>query len=112
MPYSAPDRGTLRTALARDLRDPDLNTFTEAELNDLLNAAIVEVGRIYSKEDVVEFSVTQDHQGVFSTEAYSVFRVEVFYESKVIFPVPQNNESDHAESGWDLTVEPYTCPPT
>ena len=73
------------------------------DLQDLmLNYAIVEVGRVYSKQQVVEIAVEQDEQNQFSTEAYSIFRVEVIKDSEVIWGIPPNGASDHVEGGYDL----------
>jgi hypothetical protein len=36
----------LKTTVARDLRDPDNKTFTTTDLGDLVNLALVEIGRI------------------------------------------------------------------
>ena len=88
--------------MARDLRDPDANTFTDAELNDLLNYAVVEVGRVYPKEQVVELAAEQDAQNQWAIEAFTIFRVEVIQDSEVIFGIPQNTLVDAVEGGFDL----------
>lgn len=36
----------LKTAVSRDLRDPSLNTFVDADVADLINAGLAEIGRI------------------------------------------------------------------
>lgn len=102
MPYSAPDRTTLRAGIQRDLRDPNGATFTANELNDMLNYAMVEVGRIYPKEDVQELTVATDNQRQYATDAVAIFRVEVIQDSRVVAAIPPNREADTAESGWDL----------
>lgn len=103
MAYTAPNRDVLRTALARDLRDSNGETFTDAELNDLINAAIVEVSRIYPKEMSVVLSVEQDFQYMFDLEdAYSIFRVELIDpDGNLALAVRRNDQGDHIESGWD-----------
>jgi len=102
MAYTAPDRTTLRAALARDLRDPALETFTEEELNDLLNLAVVEVGRVYPKQQVQEIALDDDHQEVFVIEAQSIFRVEVLQEGYDPSGIPFNGSEYTAQGGWDL----------
>jgi len=102
MAYTAPSRSTLRNALARDLRDPDLKTFTEQELNDLLNQALVEVGRIYPKERVVEYAITLDGQTQIPCDAASIFRVEVIRDGAVASGIAQNTHGLHSQAGWDL----------
>lgn len=102
MPYAPSDRETLRAAVARDLRDPDLGTFTADELNDLLNLALVEVGRIYPKQRVMELTPDADEQAIFLCDASSLFRVEVLHEGQVLTGVPQNTDENTGEGGWDL----------
>jgi len=102
MPYTAPTRDVLRTALLRDLRDPDGNTFTEDEANDLLNLAVVEVSRIYPKEQVEEIVPDDDGQAVYPLTSQSVFRVEVLMEGTTPRYIPNNQHEQSAEGGWDL----------
>jgi hypothetical protein len=102
MPYTAPTRDVIRTAVSRDLRDPDGETFTVDELNDLLNLAIVEVGRIYPKQQVEELTIDADGQSVFPTEAYALFRVEVLQEGQTPSGIPLNGLDASGEGGWDL----------
>lgn len=103
MPYTQPSRDELRQSIARDLRDPEYDTFTVEELDDLINLAVVEVGRIYPKEQVIEVALDEDGQSVYPTDAYSLFRVEVLEDGKASVGVPNNSTTDHSsESGWDL----------
>lgn len=102
MPYAAPTRDVLRAGVARDLRDPDSETFTETELNDLLNLAVVEVSRIYPKQQVEELTIDQDGQTIYPTEAYALFRVEVLQENQVPSGLPGNGLEHSGEGGWDL----------
>lgn len=102
MPYTAPTRDLIRTAVSRDLRDPDGETFTEEELNDLLNLALVEVGRIYPKQQVEELTITADGQAIYPTEAYALFRVEVLQENQTPSGIPLNGLDTSGEGGWDL----------
>jgi len=100
--YTAPDLSTIRSAVARDLRDPDLKTFTETEVNDLINLGMVEVGRVYSKQDVQELTVDDDAQQVYACGAYALFRVEFIKDSVVYAGVPNNADENSGEGGWDL----------
>ena len=102
MAYTAPDLSTLRSAVARDLRDPDLKTFTAQELNDLINLGVVEVGRVYSKQDVQELTVESDGQQVYACDAIAIFRVELLKDSVIYYGVPQNADETSGEGGWDL----------
>lgn len=102
MAYTAPTRDVLRTAVLRDLRDPDGETFTEDEVNDLLNLALVEVSRIYPKQLVEELTPTEDGQYLYPTEATAVFRVDALEEGKDPRYVPSNAHEQSGEGGWDL----------
>ena len=102
MPYTPPDLTTLRSAVARDLRDPDLNTFTSEELTDLLNLAVVEVGRVYPRQQVEEVALDDADQRSVPTDAYSLFRVEVLAEGHDPRGIPANADEYSGEGGWDL----------
>jgi hypothetical protein len=94
---------TLRGSLARDLRDPiPSKTFSTLELNDLLNQAMVEVGRIYPKELVREYSISLDGQEQITCDASSVFRVEIVRDGAVQGGIAQTDHGLHSQSGWDL----------
>jgi hypothetical protein len=102
MTYTPPSRADLRNALARDLRDPDLKTFTDLELNDLINQALVEVGRVYPKQEVQELAVAADGQEQYPCDAKALFRVEVIVAGQVVRGIAQNNHALHGQNGWDL----------
>lgn len=102
MAYAPPDRTTLRAAVARDLRDPSYETFTTTELDDLLNLAVVEVGRVYPKQSVQELVPAENGQEVFPCDAYALFRVERLQEGYTPVGCPPNGDSDTGQGGWDL----------
>jgi hypothetical protein len=102
MAYTPPARSTLRASVARDLRDPDYKTFTSQELDDLLNFAIVEVGRIYPKQGVVDMALSQDYQSAYTTQATNLFRVEIVAEDYPPVGIPPNNYENSGQAGWDL----------
>lgn len=102
MTYTPPTRAALRASVLRDLRDPNGATFTANEVDDLLFISIVEVGRIYPKEDVRELTVASDYQRQIACDAASLFRVEVIRDGRVVAAVPYNTHENTAEGGWDL----------
>lgn len=103
MAYTPPVKSDIRAGVSRDLRDPDNKTFTTQEVDDLVNQAIVEVGRVYPKQDVVEMAVTDDGQRQFTTDVTSLFRVELVKDGVVFYGVPRvSNMLTAAEDGWDL----------
>jgi hypothetical protein len=76
----------LRTAIARDLRDPDLKTFTDNDIKDLVNGALATIGRIAPRrfqEDIVPVLNQMEYQ-LLSTDfslacpEIEIVRVEVW----------------------------------
>lgn len=53
MVYAPPTLATLRTKVARDLRDPNLTTFVAAQLNDYINEGISELNHVRPPEKVL-----------------------------------------------------------
>jgi hypothetical protein len=102
MAYTPPDRDTLRASVSRDLRDPANKTFQQPEVLDLINLAIVEVSRIYPKEEVQELPVDQDAQKAYLTDAQSLFRVEVMRDGSPRGVPRATSTLSTAEDGWDL----------
>lgn len=90
----------LRTAVARDLRDTGMTTFTSAVIGDLINAGIEEVSRIYPRE-MVEVVVPVASTYAYSTVCEQVFRVEVWRSGK-FHTLLAANEGDTSQTGWDL----------
>ena len=90
----------LRTAVARDLRDPSMQTFVAAVITDLINAGIEEVSRIYPREVVEELTpVASTYE--YSTVCETAFRVEVWRSGKFhVLLTP--NEGETSQTGWDL----------
>ena len=52
--------GGLKTAVARDLRDPGMSTFDSTSIGDLINAALTEVGRIAPDRFCEDITVLPD----------------------------------------------------
>ena len=101
--YAPITREDLRVALARDLRDPDMKTFTDLTINDLINQSIVEVSRIYPRQGVIEILVEASGQRQFTVDAKNIFRVELIKDGEVYYGVPRTNGSmTAAEDGWDF----------
>ena len=79
----------LKTDLARDLSDPDSNTFSDAVLGDLINAGLADIGRIAPQPYQEDITVTADTLTYDLASAYfaepnrdvEVVRVEVWDET-------------------------------
>lgn len=106
----------LRTALSRALRDPGADTFVADTLNDLINTALVEVGRIAPtqfKQDITPVADTIAYRlrsDVFSVAIpeIEVTRVEFWDNSvtppRALFTVrPRKGEWSRATfAGWEV----------
>src|SRR5688500_2448923 len=75
--YPAPTMGEMAEALARDLRDPDNQTFSADVINDIIRLAFIEVGRIYPKE-VVEYVQLVEDEFRYGLEIEDIWRVEIY----------------------------------
>lgn len=103
MAYAAPSRVFLREGVARDVQDPTFETFTEQEINDLINEGIVELNRIRPKEYVGNVVLTD---GVFDYDLYAlariigVFKVEVWRDD-AYYHSPLG-ATENSATGWDF----------
>jgi hypothetical protein len=90
----------LKNALARDIRDPNLVTFKDQMLGDLINMGIDEVGRVYPREvllDIAPVALTYDY----TCALMQAFRVELIRNGRWngwLAP----NEDDSTQGGWEL----------
>lgn len=93
----------LRTAVARDLRDSDLVTFKAPGLNDLINAGIEEIDRVYPVEKVVTIDPlanTFDYS-LASERMVEVFRVE-HVRNDLLYQVVNRSDHDEVQNGWEF----------
>ena len=101
--YAAPSLATLRTSVARDLRDDEMQTWSPAQIDDLINAGIGELNRVRPLESVLPVTYVQ------GTNAYplpfsTIFRVEVHRiggPTLVWSPIPEATGSAGTQDGWD-----------
>jgi len=105
MVYTPPAFSTLKTTLARELRDAANGTFNVTELGDFLNHGIVEVNRVYPLMDIEEVPIIDtDEDGnvdrVYTITSREVSRVEVWDTEGFSFAMVAISEE--ANSGWDL----------
>lgn len=102
----------LRTLVARDLRDPDKLVFDDPTLGDLVNAAIVEVGRIAPErfqDDITPVANTMNytvHTATPSAEV-EVMRVELWDGSQTPerfvswFTPASQSPANTSAAGWE-----------
>lgn len=101
-PLTSPaiSKADLRTAIRRDLRDSAEKGFTNAEIDDLIDFAFVEVSNAYPKEVIDEFECQAGKTG-YTTICTEVFRVEVERGGNLIHIQPGDGDPS-SQSGWEL----------
>lgn len=110
------DYDALKAAVARDLRDPDSLTFTESDLEDIIEASRVEVSRVAPfqfREDIdpvddqLDYIVQEDVLGGASAEL-EIMRVEIWdgttTPSRLLYRLqPRSQERlNTSGAGWEL----------
>lgn len=101
--YAAPQLADLRVSVARDLRDPDNETFTPEQVLDFINEGIVELNRIRPIE-ARETYVGDDP--LTSLPFNYVFMVEHCVQANVGDPLawstvsPSEEEHGYGRNGW------------
>jgi hypothetical protein len=98
--YAPPTLEQLRARVAADLRDPLYKTFMAADIDALINGAVVEVSRAYPKQ-VVSSVVYDTGVADYPVDFTDIFRVEVFRDGVYAFTIPPNESDDSAQGGYD-----------
>lgn len=97
---------TLRTSVRSDLRDTAGATWTDTEVNDLINSGIDWVNGLYPKEAIQTTAYTQPISGaVFSVALADVnwpFRVDVYDTGNKYRETLWPSTGDGPDSGWEL----------
>ena len=103
-PYPNPTLAELRARVARELRDPNLKTFTQADLNDYINAGVGELNELRPLEEILtlegdEMMITETGIGL-----DYIWRVMIAYlqDGRVVkeVVVPPANDETSVYSGW------------
>ena len=89
----------LRTSVSRDLRDTNNRTFLTSYVDDLINAGIEEVGRLYPIEVVDQITPVASTYA-YATDCDTAFRLEQWRSGRLLSVLPQADED--SQSGWDL----------
>lgn len=97
---------TLRTSVRSDLRDTAGATWTDTEVNDLINSGIDWVNGFYPKEAIQTTAYTQPISGaVFSVALTSVswpFRVDIYDGGAKYRETLLPSTGDGPDSGWEV----------
>ncbi len=93
----------LRTKVSRDIRDPGNVTFAAAVVDDLINAGMDEVSRVYPQEKVVSVTPVADtfDYDLSSEQMLSIFRVE-WLRSDLFHAVLGESAGDTQMDGWEF----------
>jgi hypothetical protein len=106
---------SIRTMVRRDLRDPNGATWTDAEVNDLINSGIDWVNGIYPKDAIQTTAFTQPVSGSVFSVALSdvswVFRVDSYDGSGKFKETVLPSTSDGPNSGWEVHDNIMFLPP-
>jgi hypothetical protein len=99
----------------RDLRDPNGATWTDSEIDDLINSGIDWVNGFYPKEAIQTTAFTQPVSGsVFSVALTDVswpFRVDSYDDSGKFKETVLPSTSDGPNSGWEIHNSIMFLPP-
>lgn len=97
---------SIRTMVRRDLRDPNGATWTDSEIDDLVNSGIDWLNGFYPKEAIQTTAFTQPVSGsVFSVALTDVswpFRVDSYDSSGKYKETVLPSTSDGPNSGWEV----------
>lgn len=102
MSYTPPMQSALRASISRDLHDPDNDTFSTTEVNDLINMGIAELNRLRPKEyraDIVLVANTYSY--ALPVEVDGIIRVELWRDGVFATTIPVQ-DGEYPASGWDL----------
>lgn len=106
---------SIRTMVRRDLRDPNGATWSDSEVNDLINSGIDWINGFYPKEAIQTSSFTQPVSGsVFSvalSDVNFVFRVDSYDASGKFKETVLPSTSDGPNSGWEVHNGTLFLPP-
>jgi len=96
----------LLTSLRRTLRDENTNTWTDAQLGELVNQGIDAINTLYPKEAIETVAYTQPISGaVFSVTLSTVkwpLRVDAYNSSAKYMETLRPTLGDGADGGWEL----------
>jgi hypothetical protein len=107
--------GDLLTSLRRTLRDESTNTWTDAQLGELINQGIDAINTIYPEEAIETLSYTQPVSGsVFSVTLSTVkwpLRIDVYDASNKFVETLRPTLGDGADGGWEMHANILFFPP-
>lgn len=106
----------LRSQVARDLRDPDHKTFLADHVDDLINAGIEEVSRVYPREVIAALAAstgttTYDLTSIVTGRVVDIWRLELWRNSVFYMGIPRAADPDEgSQQGYDAYAEDLAIP--
>lgn len=107
------NRADLRTQISRELRDPDNKSWSEQEINDLINAginAVSDLSPLERREDITYTFPYTTAEGAWgkikevtpTTDFYNIFRVEILDKDSKLFETIDANNGQGSSTGWEF----------
>lgn len=105
-------RADIRTQIQRELRDPNGNSWSDAELNDLINSGINAVSDLSPREIREDITYTFPYtiaQGAFgkikevtpTSSFFNIFRVEILNSSSQLHTTLPPSANEGSSGGWE-----------
>lgn len=102
----------LRTYVARDLRDTGNDTWSVAELDDLINQGIDELASFYPREIVSNFATVSAGVVSYAASSYTnIYRIDT-YSGSTFMGTLSHGVGEGPDSGWELHAGVIWLPPT
>ena len=113
MTYTQPTLSQLRDSVEQDLRDSSNEAFSTAEVDDLINEAIVEVNRLYPLPQIEDVDIVDtDEDGnvdrTYTITSTEVQRAEVWRDGEFRENLPEFDSVGN--SGYDIWGSTLTLP--
>jgi hypothetical protein len=103
----------LRTYVAQDLRDTAFATFSQSEVDDLVNKGILAVSRVYPRELAASIATISSSVRTYSASAFqNIYRVDVYTSAGSYRHSIPIGTGEGPESGWELHGGTLYIPPS
>lgn len=93
------------------LRDTALLTWTQGEIEDLVNQGIDEVGTLYPREVLEAITITSSKSYALTADFLNIFRVDI-YSSAGSYKFRLDHGIGDANSGWETHAGILLIPPS
>lgn len=102
----------LRTYVAQDLRDTSFETFSQSEVDDLVNAGIDAVSDVYPRELVASLGTISASVRTYSASSFgNIYRLDIYNSSGSYRHTVPIGVGNGPNSGWELHGGVIYLPP-